>query len=264
LEKNKEEWMAKYYFLAISLPPLKIGIKPEISFEEFITRLQVNLSPSDWKKVLKLRMLVDLLNIRALLSGQKLDPRGNYSEKELDEMLLLKEGFPQYVFDFLDQFETNAAKLRHFGGLLATFFREEMQTAEGFLKWYFTFEWEYRLVLSAMRAKMYGRDFDEVLQFEDLNEPFVMQILVQKDMERYEPPMEFAELKELFASSGGDPWEQHKAFTEWKYARMEEIGSWDPFSIDAILSYMVRLLLVEDWQSLDEQQGREALETIVS
>ncbi len=251
--------MAKYYFLGASLPPLKIGVKPEITFEEFINRLQINLDKSDWEKVIKLRQLIDLLNIRALFSGQKLDHRGNYSEKELDEMLLIKEGFPQYVFDFLGQFETNAAKLRHFSGLLAQYFHEETQLAEGFLRKYFAFERESRLVLAAIRAKMQGRDFNEVLQFEDLNDPFVAQILVQKDAERYEPPAEYEELKELFVSSGADPWELHKAFTEWKYAQIEEMGEGVSFSIDSILSYMVRLLLVEDWQALDEQQGREAL-----
>jgi len=251
--------MTRYYFLEASLPPLKIGVKPEITFEEFIYRLQINLSKSDWEKALKIRQLIDLLNIRALFSGQKLDHRGNYSEKELDEMLLVQEGFPQYVFDFLGQFETNAAKLRHFAGLLARFFLEEMNHAKGFIKKYFSFEREYRLVMSAIRAKSQGRDLNEVLQFEELSDPFVAQILVQKDAERYEPPMEYAELKELFISTGADPWEQHKAFTEWKYARIEEMSEGIPFTIDAILSYMVRLLLVEDWEALDEQQGREAL-----
>ena len=85
-----------------------------------------------------------------------------------------------------------------------------------------------------------------------------MQILVQKDMGSYEPPMEYGELKQIFVSSGTDAGKQHKAFTEWKFLRVEEMAT-KPFSIDAILSYMVRLMLVEDWQALDEEKGKEAL-----
>jgi len=247
-----------YYFLEILLPPLKIGARPEIAFEELVFRINVNLGKSDLKKVRKLRELIDLLNIRALLSGQKIDHRGNLSEKELDQALLVKDSFPQYIFDSLNRWETNSAKLQNFSALLAAFFKEEVKKAKGFLKQYFIFEREYRLVLAAIRASQMGRDFAETLQFEELNDPFVAQILVQKDTGRYEPPVEYAELKEIFISSGPDAGMQHKAFTEWKFSRVEEMGL-KPFSIDAILSYMVRLILVEDWQALDEEKGKEAL-----
>ncbi len=251
--------MARYYFLRASLPALKIGSRPELPFEDFVSRLQINLSKSDLKKTDKIRQLIDIMNIRALFSGQKLDSRGNYSEKELDEALLVKDGFPIYVFDFLGQFETNAAKLNNFAGLLAVFFREEITNCKGFLKKYFIFEREFRLVMAVMRAKQLGRDFSQVLQFEDLNDPFVAQLLVQKDAERFEPPAEYAELKELFVACGPDPWEQHKAFTEWKFSRLKEMGEEREFTIDSILSFMVRLLLVEDWLALDEKQGKEVL-----
>jgi hypothetical protein len=247
-----------YYFLEISLPSLKIGARPEISFEEFIYRLEVNLQPTDLKKVRKFRQLIDLFNIRALLSGQKLDNRGNFSEKELDQAMLVKDGFPQYVFDILGKWETNSAKLQNFPALLAAFFKEEIKKAKGFLKKYFAFERECRLVLAAFRATKMSRDLAEVLQFEELNDPFVAQILVQKDTGRYEPPVEYAELKEIFEENGLDAGLKHKMFTEWKFSRIEEMGL-KPFSIDSILSYMVRLILVEDWQALDEEKGKEAL-----
>src|SRR5262249_45911465 len=147
---------------------------------------------------------------------------------------------PLYVFDVLDKWETNSAKLQNFSSVLAIFFKEETSKAAGFLKEYFAFEREYRLVLTAIRATFMRRDLGEALQFEELADPFIMQILVQKDTGRYEPPVEYAELKEIFASSGPDAGAQHKAFVEWKFSRIEEMGL-KPFSIDMILSYMVRL-----------------------
>lgn len=252
----------KYYFIEISLPSLEIGAEPEISFEAFLSLLAVNLREKDKQQVVKLRQLIDLLNIKNLLSGQALDLRGNLSEKELDQALLVKDGFPPYVFDFLGRWENNNAKLQNFSGLLSTFFKEEIIKAEGFLKRYFAFERQWRLVALAIRANQLGIDLGVALQFEDPRDPFVMQILLQKDTGRYEPPWEYAELKEILVSAFKDAGALHKAFIEWKFSRVEEMGG-EPFSIDALLSFMVRLMLVEDWQALDKKKGKEVLKTCI-
>ncbi len=78
---------------------------PEITFEELIARLEINLSKEDLEKTNVLRRFVDINNIRALLMEEAIDPRGNLNEKELDEALLVHAVLPDYVFDFLDQFE---------------------------------------------------------------------------------------------------------------------------------------------------------------
>jgi hypothetical protein len=78
--------MRNYYFVVPSLPPLSLSIsdRPEITFEEFKTRLEVNLSKSDLEKTQVLRRFVDICNIRALLMEEPVDPRGNLNEKDLD------------------------------------------------------------------------------------------------------------------------------------------------------------------------------------
>ena len=97
--------MGNYYFLAASLPPLGLGQKPEITFEELKSRLEINLSKDDFAKVKTILLFTDLQNIRALLSEEPIDPRGNLDEKELDEALLTRSILPDYVFDFFDKFE---------------------------------------------------------------------------------------------------------------------------------------------------------------
>ncbi len=251
----------RYYYLAASLPPLQIGAAVDITFEEFKSRLEINLKKSDLAMARKIRQLIDIYNIRAILLEEEIDPRGNLSKKELDEALLVKADLPSYVFDFLDRYPTTGEKILHFSGLLAKFFSEAIASSKGFLKRYFTFEREYRLVMTALRAKQLGRDLVREMQFEDLSDPFVMQILVQRDSAQYEPPQEFSELKELFVSCGPDPWERYKAFTEYKFRTVEEMQGLKPFSIDAILSYMVRLLLCEDWLALDKEKGNKTLQT---
>jgi hypothetical protein len=256
--------MRNYYFVAPSLPPLSIHERPEITFDELMARLQVNLSKHDLEKIKVLRRFVDMYNIRALLMEEPVDPRGNLNEKELDEALLVQgvnAALPDYVFDFLDQFEKTADKIRNFSGLLARFFNEEIPRQEGFLRRYLQFERECRLVLLGLRAKQLRRDVVRELQFEDPTDPIVAHILAQKDSEVYEPPSEYAQLKELIVSCHGDPWAEHRAFAEYRFRKIAEMAESKLFSIDQILSYMAQLMIVENINELDAQRGNMILET---
>lgn len=253
--------MGNYYFLAPSLPPLILRDKPELSFEDLKARLSVNLSKSDMKQASLLMRFTDICNIRSLFLEEPIDPRGTLSEKELDEALLVQAVLPQYVFDFLDQFEKIQDRIRNFSGLLAKFFQEEIPQLKGFLKNYFVFEREWRLVLTALRCKQLGRDVAKELQFEDFADPFVAQILAQKDSDRYEPPMEYSELPELISASYPDAGELHKAFAEYRFKKIKEMSESSLFSIDVILAYMARLMIVEQYNELDEEKGQMILET---
>ena len=255
--------MANYYFLAASFPPLVLGEKPDITFDELTARLAINLTKKDFEQTVVFRRFLDLSNIRALFLEDAIDSRGNLNEKELDQALLLQDGLPEYAFDFLGRFETAAEKLRFFSGLISTYFNEEILRQKGFLKSYLEFERSWRLVLLALRAKQLGRDVIAELQFEDLTDPLVLGILAQKDAPSYDPPIEFADLKEKYLSCGPDPWLQFKTMAEWRFHRIEELVEKPLFSIDWILSYMARLLIVEQWHDLDHAKGKIILEAFV-
>lgn len=252
--------MHNYYFVAASLPPLTLGETPDISFEELSYRLSINLSKEDLEKVMVLKRYIDIQNIRSQLLEETLDPRGNLSEKELDEALLLESFLPSYIFDFLSLYEEKNEKIRHFSGLFIRYFTEEMKEQKGFLRNYLAFEREWRLVLLAIRAKKFKRDVVRELQFEDFTDPLVAAILAQKDMEQYEPPVDYQDLVDLLHACGDDPWAQFKVFSEYRFNKIEEMSGYPLFSMDWILGYMARLMLVEQWMALDEEKGKNILE----
>jgi len=256
--------MSRYYYLATSLPPIEFPNLPDTSFIALKEGLRLNLSDSDFKKVAALQLFTDISNIRPLLLEEEIDSRGNLSEKELDEALLIKDFLPDYVFDFLDKYDSLSDKLRHFSELISMFFQHELAEQSGFLKNYFSFEKEWRLVVLALRAKSSGRDVTKELQFEDFSDPLVSSILAQKDSEQFEPPLEYKDLKDKFLSCGKDPWQQHKMLAEYRFQKIEEIMTNSQFSIDYILAYMAQLMIVEYWNELDEQRGMVILDTFKS
>lgn len=255
--------MARYYFLLSSVPTLTLGVPAEITFEQFKTALQLNLTPSDYEKVAFFLTYIDLRNIRAFWLKEPLDPRGNLSEKELEEALLVRDILPPFVFDFLDQHESLKDRLHFFSFLYVHFFTYAAEEYTGFLKDYFEQEREIRLVLSALRAKKAKRDIMMELQFEDPKDPLVAHIFAQKDMDDYEPPREYEALKTIFKEHYLEPKKMALAFLEYRFATILELEEhYLLYSIDHVLCYLARLYLWENWQMLDAAHGKALVDLI--
>ncbi|SCA62784.1 Uncharacterized protein SCG7086_AD_00350 [Chlamydiales bacterium SCGC AG-110-P3] len=255
--------MSNYYFLASLLSELTIGSPSELSFHEFDKLLDSNLTPSDREQVRAIRRLYDIDNVRAMWNEEPHSQYGNYGLNDLDEALLTQSGLPGYVYEFLDRYDEKAERMRHYPGLLGAYFSEEISRSSGFLKEYLTFEREWRLVAAAYRAKVMGRNVGSELQHEDPNEDLVAQILAQKDSPSFEAPTRFEPLVSLLESKLDRPMEVHQAICEYRFSYLRGLVQDDFFSINKVLSYLVRLILVEEWLELDKRKGLEIMETIV-
>ncbi len=60
-----------------------------------------------------------------------------------------------------------------------------------------------------------------------------------------------------------DPLELHKNLIEYRLEKLEEMTENRPFSIDQIIAYLVKLILVEDWNQLNESKGKEIVNSLV-
>lgn len=249
----------KYYFLVSSLPPLTLGTPPAISYEEARASLLLNLTPGDQEQVALFQTLTDLRNIRALWLGRPLDPRGNFGEKDLEEALLVRDPLPEFVGDFLDRYENPEDRLRYFASLYTSLYAENQEHLTGFLQCYFKFEREVRFCLVALRAKAVDLDLLHELQFEDPTDPMVAYFLAQREAGDLQLPQEFEELKTAFLENGSDPKALYREILGFRLERIEEMEYDKPFSIDQVLGYLARLMIVEDWAKLDDDRGRSAL-----
>ena len=251
--------MANYYFLVAAFPPLSPDAKPDLSFQEVRELFALNLTAADLGKVERLLRPIDLYNIRALWLGAPLDHKGNLSAKELEEELLVGDTLPGYLIEYLQKYESPSDRLRYFSSLFASLYREEGPHLNGFLLVYYRFEREVRLVLTALRAKRSGQDLPRQLQFEDPTDPWIAEILAQKEAPDYTPPREFEDLKTLFVDNCSDPRKLHRAIVGYQFRKIEEMERPEDFGIDRVLAYLARLILVESVTGLDVEKGKEQL-----
>lgn len=255
----------QYYFIGTALPPLRIGEEPEISWEGLQRLLVDNLTKKDYEQTRVLRRYFDLLNMRAFLKKEPLDPFGNLDKNDVEEALLGQPGlFPPYVMRYLDQYESKEDRVFHFPQLIAAFFREEVDDNKGFLKHYLEFERNLRLVLTAYRAKQLGRDMAKELQFENPDEDIIVQLISQKDSKTFEPPEGFQDLKLILDENYSSPLALHKALNEYRFKKLDEMSSFGVFSFDRILAYLASFFIAKKWMALNKEQGLQIVDSIIN
>lgn len=256
--------MYRYYFLASLLPSsLALGNHPDIAFWEFNQLCAQNLTEADLEQVQVIRRYVDINNLRPFWQGKELDPHGNYSDKELEANLLLEAGFPEYVFEFLREYEHPKDRLENFAKLLSRFYNEEINSASHFLKNFLEFERTWRFTLMAMRAKAFNRDLSWELQYEDPHDEHADYVLSQKDSSEFTPPEGYEELKTIYQECQSEPLKLHWEIESWRIKKIETLVEGGTFSIDNILSYLAQLIIVENWLKLNQEAGMMIVENIM-
>lgn len=255
--------MPNYYFLGTLLPELVIGQAPDYTFEELDQLLRDNLSEADYGKTKVIRSLFDIFNLKAYWKKESLDRYGNLDFSDLEEALAFRSIFPEFVFNYMDKYESLEERLSHYPELLVSFCRHAIINASGFLKFYLNLERELRLVILAFRAKMLGRDVYKELQYEDPEEDLIAQILAQKDASLYQPPEKYEEVATLLEKYRDKPVELQKALLTFRFKKIEEKLGIELFSLDRILAYMIELIMGERWQRMDKEKGLKIVESIL-
>ncbi len=256
--------MSNYYFVGCILPTLSFEVEPEINFIELDTLLRDNLSQKDYEKTVSIRRFFDILNLRATWLNESIDPRGEMNVNDIEEAVITHAGLPSYIFDFLARYQSLEERLENFPLLLAKFFKEAQQNKDHFLRTYFKFERELRLVTSGFRAKKLGRDLAIEMRYEDPEEEIINALVSQKDIKVFEPPEGFEELKIFFEKYSDDPLLLQKALDEYRFNFIDQLVDMsDAFSIERILAYMAQLIIVEKWFELDKAKGMKIVDIIV-
>ena len=255
--------MPGLFFLVPSLPPLTQGEVPKLRFNDFLILCRANLGRKEYEQLSKILLLADIENLRSLHLKNPWDPTGSLDKVELEGVMQEKSGIPKYFIDFLDEYDTKGAQIKHFPRLVSEYFKCEEKGTDGFLKTYLDFARKFRLILAAIRCKKLGRPVEEELRYESTSSPLVAHILAQKDADNYEPPEEFEELKRIFSEHFQDPTALSFELIRYQWEFVVENTINEPFTLDYVLGYCVLLGLHEKAFSLDQNLSQEILEDIL-
>lgn len=253
----------KHYFLYNFLPPLEIQTRPDIAFSQLLDSYNVNLTRQEKEKLRVIQLFTDLNNIYAHLTGGRWNSKGTLTQEELKERLEKGEDLPPYVLDFFAKYDNPKDQKRFFSEILVEYFQSEKGKHEGFIKEFLRFERELRLLLIAYRSKKIHADIIEELQFEDLNDPLVFDIIARKDAAQYEFPFEYRDLKPAIEQAGRNPLKQHFAILKYRFNHYNRFLEEAPFSLDSLLAYFVQHMILDDYYGLSKEEGKQFLDSIL-
>ena len=255
-----------YYCLIAGLPDL-IADDNKVPFliADFKEELLLYLSKRDLALVNLFFLSEDNKTLLSLI--EKNEPKesviANYTVSFIEEQLKEPITLPPYMIEFINNHfeEKNLHNLSNENELTWLFYDFLLKSNNQFVRDWFTFEMNLRNLTTALNCRKYDRDIQkEIIGSND----FAMALRTSKlkdfglsgDFPVVERVMSF------FDNAGLVEKEKQLDLLRWDY--LEEKITFEYFSIDRILSYLIKLLLVDRWSKLDTESGKEVFNSLIT
>jgi hypothetical protein len=261
----------KYYCLISGLPDIMTGMRNlQLDSIELKDLLKEELHASDFKLASLLYLAFDNTNLLNLLFNQNKEfvRHGNYSEGFLAEQIKEPEAIvaymQQFILDYKAVKETNDY-LNAEHKLTCLYYSCILQTKNEFLKNWFRFERDLRNILTTINARKYGYDGERHLipvKFDNEVYEILLKAGAKVDLLHDEVPY----VKEIIqiATAEMNMTEKEKAVDNLKWKFLDESTVFEYFTIERILSFIIKLGIVERWSKLDHETGEALFHKLVN
>jgi len=249
-----------YYYLVAGLPDIVLEQgKLSVSLADFRNELRDHLHPDDYHLLQLLFLPTDNRNILNLLQKKNaaFDPAGNFTLDELEEEIKESQKLPDYLKLFIGHFKSNVAVnpgISWENQLAGLFYDELLASDNEFLRAWFAFERNVRNILTGLTARRFKLQAGSLLVGNDS-----LTLAIQKSNARdFGLSTEFPFVDKLIQiSENPNLLEREKAIDHLKWNFIDDLNTFNYFSIEVILGFVIRLAMVERWLSLDRKTGAE-------
>ena len=263
----------EYHCLIAGLPDLFFDEnKTTVTSSVFREELQLQLSPSDYKLVEYLFLPFDNLNLLNIISenNNAYFYPGTISKKDFEFQFSPeneKIQLPEYMIEFLSRMKDKELKQTNLEGenILTTLFYEYAFSCPNlFLKNWFRFELNLKNVLTAFNCKKHNYDREtQLIKIKAEEEVYSFLIDNRLKADYFEELIPFHEELFKIADSNTDLIEKEKAVDKTKWNYLEENTFFHFFTIEKILAFTIKLLMIERWMKLDKETGKELLDKLI-
>jgi len=249
-----------YYYLVAGLPDITIEqMKLQTGSLEFLEELNGALSKSDFALLEPLLLPVDNLNLLILLQKENkpLSTHGIYSPdlltEEVKEPVILK----RYMQRFIESFN---AETRLYPNLspeneLATLYYEEMlENEDSFLHQWFEFELNLKNVLLVLAARKNHIPYEHQVignnqVAEIIRKSNARDLGISAEWPWIEKVLQIVDTQDILV--------REKAIDQLRWNYLNELNTFNYFSVEVLIAYLIKLGMIERWLKLDLQTGEE-------
>jgi len=263
-----------YFYLVAGLADLIFDGKTGLSIGEFREELKVNLHPSDFSLVSLLFLPHDNNNLLTFLTGseEKWDENGTYTLADFEEqkrvlgsILKEKDVLPAYMVDIMagyygseEAIEEGSLRKR----LAEGYINMVLGSGNGFLKQWIRFDTDINNIYTFLNAKKLGVDAEKHLIGDD---HFVTELReLYRSGKDFVIPAEPEYAPSIFRIATESEFLEAERKTDlerWNY--LDSLTFFEYFTIDQVLGYIIKFLIVKRWERLDPETGKEMLKKLV-
>ena len=263
---------SEYYALVAGLKEYTLdadtkGFDPKAIAEEIVE----GVSKADAALVRLLYGYYDCENIVALRAGRSAhNPLGNFSREELEEEVKAPRHLPRRIAEVLkayadpegEEAEEVDVNGRFEKALFGAYYEECARSSSRFLREWSAFDRNLRNISAAVAARAAGRSPEEVI----VGGGDVAEQLQRSSAADFGLRGELPYIDAVIAAVNDETnlvEKEHKIdLIRWNEAT--ELSTFDYFTIDAILAYLVKVGIVARWTRLDPAQGRAMFERLLA
>lgn len=264
--------MSSYYCLMAGLPDIALDdSRGAQSVADFKAELAEVLTEADKKLMYYFYLRYDCLNLVKLLkdSSAEISPLGNYNREQYEDMMTSAREmnfnvhrYPSFLSVFAREFAYNKDKEGYFpeDAILLEYYKYALKSPNRMLREWFEMNLNVTNILTALIAKKYGWNVADYIQGE--NE--VCEMIRNSNARDFGLGLELdyvADLMKIVECE--DPVEKEKRIDAFKWLWLEEKTFMDVFSVEAVFAYMCKLEMLERWEKLDVETGRETFRQII-
>ena len=249
-----------YYCLIAGLPDIIIDQR-KISFtlSEFKNELQDILHKDDYKLIYLLFLPYDNTNLLNILQkNNKLhNSLGKYTHDELEEKIKEPEWIEDYLRVFIETYKASGGTENEqlWENQLTQLYLDYVQNVSNpFLKDWFSFEKTLKNILTAYNCRKHQMSMDGNLIgendiIETLKKSHARDFGLSSEVDYIEKLISILENKNLLDR------EKNIDILKWNY--LDELTTFHYFSIEVVLSFMIKLIVLNRWMELDKETGNE-------
>lgn len=260
-----------YYFLIAGLPDLTIDQgKLQFGSTEFREYLKSQLHKSDYQLIEWLFLPYDNFNLLRILKKTEgdLNNSGIYTREDLElaiaevatsdkilseEVSIVKPYFKKFLVSYFKEEEPRSDKSAEME-LLSLYFQEALKADNTFFRKWMEFEINLKNVLIFNTAQNFNIPLDNQL----VGDTALVKSLKQRtgrdigeaaEWEYYDRVNQLADGTDIFT--------KEKAIDQLRWTVLDEMNTFNYFSIEIVFSYMVKIMIIERWLKLDPKTGEE-------
>lgn len=263
-----------YYCLIAGLPDIQLEDTKNVpTMEELKIELEELLSAEDLQLLQLLYSKYDNSNLLRYLNNKDtlLNPLGNRNADEWKELINLMEEYENpkdarllpYIQGFYAQFKDenfNFEGVSHEDYLSGLYYEYAMQNKNDFLQKWFEFNLNINNILTAISCRKYNFNPQEFI----IGTNEIAQILRKSNARDFGLAGIFDELDAIIHIAEEDNLlEREKKIDLLKWNWLEENSFFNYFSIEKVLSFVLKCELINRWKPLTKESGTEVFRNLL-